>query len=122
MTIIRMASTFASTGRSMKNFEIMAGPSTRAACRHGGGGLDLRIDLLARDRPQQAVDDHAVVLVEPLLDHPHGTDQRSDLDLALLDLVAGVDHQYVEAALVAAERNLGHQQCVLRLAPRDAHA
>src|SRR5215468_6441574 len=121
MTTIRMASTFASTGRSMKNFEIMAGPSAGAA-RRRGGGLHLRIDLLARDRPQEAVDDDAVVLVEPLLDHPHGVDQGSDLDLALLDLVAGVDHQHVEATLVAAERDLGHQQRSLRLAARDAHA
>ena len=72
------------TGRSMKNFEIMAGSYLAAA----GGGFDLlelRIDLLAGDRAQQPGDDDAVVRLQAALDDAQIALQRPDLHLALLD-------------------------------------
>src|SRR5437868_3333609 len=107
MTTIRMASTFASTGRSMKNFEIMAGPSARGAlCLRIGGGLNLRIDLLARDCAQETNHDHSIVGRETALNDAHRIDERADFDLALLDHVILVGDQNVAAALVAAERDV----------------
>src|SRR5437899_8525908 len=56
ITIIKMASTFARTGRAMKKSEIMA-PLLFGAHAGGwrrSGGLELRIDLLPRDGPQDA--------------------------------------------------------------------
>src|SRR5436190_2863582 len=67
MTIIRIASTLARTGRSMKNLEIMARP---LLCDAGGRirRLHLRIDLLSRDRAQDAGDDHAVFGLQAAFD------------------------------------------------------
>ena len=74
MTIIRMASTFARTGRSMKNFEIMTRPllavaagSAAADCGH----LQLRIDLLPGDRVEDALHDDAILRLEPAVDDAH---------------------------------------------------
>src|SRR5436190_12199125 len=116
MTTIRIASTLARTGRSMKNFEIMAGPS---ASLGGLRRLGLRIDLVARDGAQEPADDHAVVRRDALLDHTQGLDHRADLDLALLDHVLLVDDQHVAAALVAAEGDVRHQEGVLLLPERQ---
>src|SRR5215471_9668675 len=92
ITTIKMASTFARTGRAMKKSEIMAPLlfAARARDRRRSGGLELRIDLLARNRPQDAGDDDAIVRLEPALDHAQVADPGADHDLALLDrIVAG---------------------------------
>ena len=96
----------------MKNFEIMARPPARAA--PAAGALPAVCSCgstfwpgMARSMPG---DHHAVVRRQPLLDHAQVADQRADLDLALLDDIVLVDDQHVAAALVAAERDVGHQQ------------
>src|SRR6516225_2647229 len=83
ITKIKMASTFARTGRAMKKSEIMAPLlfAARARGRRRSGGLELRIDLLARDRPQDAGDDDAIVRREPGLDHAQVADPGADHDL-----------------------------------------
>src|SRR4029078_2411935 len=75
ITTIRMASTFARTGLSMKNFEIMSAASARAA-----GGLHLRVNLLTRDGPQQATDDHPILAGEAVVDDAHRADERPQFD------------------------------------------
>src|SRR5262245_13703462 len=116
---MRMASTFASTGRSIKNLEIIVSPSARS---RRGGGLHLWIDLLPWDCPQQPSDDHAIVRRKTAFDHAHGIHNRPDLDLALFDRVVLTDHQHVAAALVAAERNVRHEQLIFGIRTRNAHA
>jgi hypothetical protein len=111
ITTIKMASTFARTGRAMKKSEIMAG----AICRPGSGRrrgnrLKLRIDLLTRNCAQNAGDDHAIVRLEPAFDHAQVADFGTDGGLALLDDVVLVEHQQVASALIGAERGVGHQQ------------
>src|SRR5215472_571593 len=108
ITTIKMASTFARTGRAMKKSEIMAPLlfAARARGRHRSGGLELRIDLLARDRPQDAGD----------------ADAGADHDLALLDRVVLVEHEQVASALIAAERGIRHQQGLLLVGGADPHA
>src|ERR1700749_5213042 len=60
ISTIRIAMTLERTGRSMKNFEIMAWlPSIRRCGRFDF--LQLRIDLLAGDGAQQSGDHHTVV-------------------------------------------------------------
>src|SRR5262245_63982686 len=88
-----MASTFARTGRAMKKSEIMATRlfGARARDRRRSGGLELRIDLLTRDRPQDAGDDDAIVGLEPALDHAQVADPGADHDLALLDRIVLVE-------------------------------
>src|SRR3954467_15729220 len=103
---MRMASTFASTGRSIKNLEIIVSPS---AGGRGGDGLHLRIDLLPGNRAQESTDDHTIVGGETGFDHTHRVHQRADADLALFDLVVLTDHQHVAAALIAAERDVRHE-------------
>ena len=61
ITTIRMASTLARTGRSMKNFEIMALRLAAASRAAAVAACSLRIDLLARDGAQDARDDDAFV-------------------------------------------------------------
>src|SRR5262245_66694014 len=101
ITTIKMASTFARTGRAMKKSEIMAPLlfAARARGRRRSGGLELRIDLLARDRPQDAGDD-AIVRHEPGLDHAQVADPGADHDLALLDRVVLVEPEQVASALI----------------------
>src|SRR6202012_6036745 len=70
----------------------------------------LRVDLLAWNGIHDAADDDTIVLGKALIDHPHLADDLSGLDLTLLDDAVLVDHQHVTAALVAAERDIGHQQ------------
>ena len=100
------------TGRSMKNFEIMAGSYLADA----GGCFDLlqlRIDLLAGDRAQQPGDHDAVVRLQAAFDHAQPAVELPDLHLALLDHVVAVHDQHVAAGLVAAERGVGDEQRVL---------
>src|SRR5262249_57604418 len=109
ITIIKMASTFARTGRAMKKSEIMAPLLFAARARgwHRSDGLKLRIDLLARDRPQDAGDDDAIVGLEPALDHAQVADPGADRDLALLDRIVLVEHDQVPSALVAPHPPIG---------------
>jgi hypothetical protein len=93
----------------MKKSEIMF------ACRYlaalaAGAGLHLRVDLLARYRPQNAGDDDAIPAFDPAFDRPQVADLGADRDLALLHHVVLVDDQEVAPALVAAERGIRHQQ------------
>src|SRR5262245_6981919 len=116
MTTIRMASTFARTGRSMKNFEIM----TRALLRCGRlrrrrlRYLQLRIDLLPGDRVEDALHDDAILRLEPAVDDAHLADRLAGLHPALVDDVVGIDHQHVATGLVGSQRDLWHQQRPLR--------
>ena len=49
-------------------------------------------------------------LVSPFSITRNVADTAADLDLALLDHVVLVDDQHIAAALIAAERDIGHQQ------------
>src|SRR6516162_10231301 len=122
ITTMRMASTFAKTGRSMKNFEIMA-PLIRAG-RLGGRGLrrlQLRIDLLPRYGVEDAGHDHPLVRLEPAVDHAHLARRLAELHPALLDDAVGVDNEHVAARLIGADRDFRHEQRLLR-PQRHPHA
>src|SRR5262245_65430988 len=124
ITIIKMASTFARTGRAMKKSEIMAPRlfGARARRRRRSGGRKLRIDLLTRDRPQDAGNDDAIVGLEPALDHAQVADPGADRDLALLDRIVVVEHEQITSALVAAERGIRYQQRLLLVGGANSHA
>src|SRR2546428_13074658 len=93
ITIIKMASTFARTGRAMKKSEIMAPLlfAARGRGRRRSEGLALRIHLLTRDRPQDAGDADAIVGLDPALAHPPGAAPGPDRNLARLARIAWVD-------------------------------
>ena len=63
----------------------------------------------------------ACALVTAAFDHAQIADHLPGLHLALLDDVVLVDHEHIAAALIGAERNVGHQQSRSRLR-RNAHA
>src|SRR4029453_10921936 len=111
MTIVRMASTFARTGRSMRNFEIMTrallccGRLRRRRLRY----LQLRIDLLPGDRVEDALHDDAILRLEPAVDDAHLADRLAGLPPGLVDDVVGIDHQHVAAGLVGSKRDLRPQ-------------
>src|SRR5262245_19971938 len=124
ITIIKMASTFARTGRAMKKSEIMA-PLLFAARARGwrrSDGLKLPIDLLTRDRPQDAGDDDTIVGLEPALDHAQVADPGADRDLALLDRIVLVEHEQVAPSLIAAERGIRYQQGLPLVGRANPHA
>ena len=98
--------TLARTGRSMKNFEIMAGSYLAAR------GCDSIVCScgstfwpgIARNRPAITTRSSAF---DAAFDHAQFAVERAGLHLALLDHVVLVDDQHVAAALVAAERGSG---------------
>src|SRR5258708_16666122 len=100
ITIIKMASTFARTGRAMKKSEIMAPLlfAARGRGRRRSEGLELRIDLLTRDRPQDAGDDDAIVGLEPALDHTQVADPPTDRNLSLLHRIVLPAHAHVPSS------------------------
>src|SRR6516225_9401991 len=124
ITIIKMASTFARTGRAIKKSEIMAPRlfGARARRRRRSGGRKLRIDLLTRDRPQDAGNNDMIVGLEPALDHTQVADPGADRDLALLDRIVVVEHEQITSALVAAERGIRYQQRLLLVGGANPHA
>jgi hypothetical protein len=79
----------------MKKSEIMAPLlfGGRAGDWRRGGGLDLRIDLLPRDGPQDAGNHDTIVGFESALDHAQVADPGADRDLALLDRIILVEHE-----------------------------
>src|SRR5271155_381339 len=98
-----MARTFARTGRSMKNFEIIFG-SSGSVCRRRGAQFGF--DLLARDRPHDAADHDPIVLGQAFFYDAQFADELSGLDLALFDDAILVDHEHVTAGLIRAERSV----------------
>src|SRR5579875_260522 len=117
ISTIRIAMTFARTGRSIKNFEIK-----RGALGIGRGSLDLWLDLLARHGPLQPRDDDVVVRREPGFDDPHGADELPERHALLLHHVIGTDRQHIIAGLIVAKRRGGHQQRRHVALQRHAHA
>ena len=114
-----MASTFASTGRSMKNFDIMLRiPADYFAASADRTCASTFCPGMASMMPPTTTRSS---LVSPLSMTRSRVDQRTGLDLALLDDIVLVDDEHVAAALVAAERDIGHEQRRLRLR-RHAHA
>ena len=107
------------TGRSMKNFEIMASPiwPMRAAARFSAACGSTFWPGIARNSP--AIDD-TVVGLEAAFDHAQIVLDRPGLDLALLDDVVAVHDQHVASGLVAAQRHVRHQQRVLLLIEGNA--
>src|SRR5215216_1949529 len=87
--IIRIAMTLERTGRSMKNFEIMA-RLLLGRSRLGFDRFQLRIDLLAGNRAQQPGGDHAVVGLQALFNDAQPALQRPDAHLALFDDIFAV--------------------------------
>src|SRR5437016_2677551 len=96
--IIRIAMTLERTGRSMKNFEIMA-RLLLGRCWLCFDRFQLRIDLLAGNRTQQPRGDDAVVGLQPLVDDTQPALQRPDPHLALLDDIFAVHDQQVASGL-----------------------
>ena len=91
-------------------------------CRRRFDLLQLRIDLLAGDRAQQPGGDDAIVGLQAAFDHAQLALQRPGPHLALLDDVFAVHDQHVASGLVAAERDVGHQQRILLLVEGHADA
>src|SRR6186997_3445505 len=100
------------TGRSMKNFEIMArlllGRSWLCFDL-----LQLRIDLLAGNRAQQPGSDDAVVGLQAFLDDAQFALLRPDPHLALFDDIFTVHDQQIAPGLVAPESHVRNEQPVL---------
>src|SRR6516225_6445191 len=119
-----IASTLARTGRSMKNLEIMPRAPARSRLEVGRRRrLDLgllRGDLPPRDGALRIGDHDPVVLRKPLGDRAQASEELTDLDIALLDLVILVDHQEISAELTGADRGVWHQKRFPRL-PDQRH-
>ena len=107
--------TLARTGRSMKNFEIMRW------CLFGRSPAALRSSAVA-DRPSgresarsSAGDDHAVVGLQAAFDHPQVAHRAArSATLRCSTTLSLVHHQHIASGLIAAERDVGHQQRVRR--------
>src|ERR1700720_3337546 len=70
ISTMTIASTFARTGRSMKNLEIMARPRSRLV---GRDRCFLRRDLIAGDRALQAGDHHLILGLQAGFNDPQHT-------------------------------------------------
>ena len=110
--------TFARTGRSMKNLEIIA----RRRPPRRFERLQLRLDLLPGHGRQHAGDDDAVVGRDARGDDPQLADQLADLDGALLDDVVLAGDEHIAPALVGADGAIRNEQHVGLVAERHAHA
>src|SRR5579863_4944731 len=100
ITSVRIAMTLARTGRSMKNFEIIAGLFGVVV----GKCLQLRLDLLSRRGLQQPDDDDFIFHRQPRLDAAEAAERLADRDLSLLNDIIGVHDEDIAAALVGADR------------------
>src|SRR6516162_4840108 len=109
--------TFARTGRSMKNLEIIAGSRRSDApwSLFGSELMQFGRDLLPRNGAQDAADNHPVVLGQAAPDDPQFTNQLRRLDAALFDHIVFVDYKHIAPALIAADRDVRHQQGRLQL-------
>src|SRR5215472_7515389 len=115
-----IASTLARTGRSMKNLEIMPRAPARSRFEVGRRRrLDLgllRGDLPPRDGALRIGDHHPVVLRKPLGDRAQASEELTDLDDTLLDLVVLVHQQEIAAELAGADRRVRDQERLADLA------
>jgi hypothetical protein len=108
----------------MKNFENIGGYSGLAVSEGTAmGGASCGV---TRNGALDAVHDDLVGRREPRRDHPQAADQRAGGHALLLHRVLIVDDEDEGAALVGADRGIGHQEGVLVLAERhpdtDEHA
>ena len=109
------------TGRSMKNFEIMAGSYLAAA---GGASIFFSCGStfwpgIARNSPAVTTRSSAFRPLSITRSSPSSGPVR---DLALLDDILAVHDQHIAAGLVAAERHVRHEQRVLLPVERHADA
>src|SRR2546430_1443098 len=99
----------AKIGRSMKKREMRMGRSGASVglARRGCGGCRtlgglLRHHLDARTRPHQAVDDDAVIRLEPGRDHAQAVHDRAERHVFGAGDVLAVDHEHEFAHLLGA--------------------
>ena len=105
--------TFARTGRSMKNFAIMACPICGVARRLRSCSCGSTFwPGIARSRPPVTTRSSAF---RPFSITRRLALQRPGLHLALLDDIVGIDDEHIASALIAAERNVRHEQRIRRL-------
>src|SRR5438132_8841793 len=112
--IIRIAMTLERTGRSMKNFEIMAAVLFRCSLTTRLDFLQLRIYLLAGDRAQQPGDNDAVIGLQAAFDDAQVAFERPGLHLSLLDDVFAGHGKQISSSLIAAQRDIGYEQRVIQ--------
>src|ERR1700722_9287887 len=98
----RMAITPGSLGRSTKTAEIML--RLIRALRRGWWAGRAGTDLDAGSNALDAIGDDHLAVFQPTRDHGGGWRRLSQLDAALLDLVAGADHIDVIPLLVRQHR------------------
>src|ERR671912_83361 len=129
---IRIDSTPAKIGRSMKNFERFTAPSSRRA--DAGSALcevrraavvgfarrrvhrhRLRLDERARAHPLQAVDDDALAVGHALGDDPKATHGRADRHRPIDDAIVAIDNEHEALVLIRAQCTLVHNDRWLRL-------
>ena len=113
-----IASTFARTGCSIKNFDIIAAFPERVDCGQ------LRHDLSAGARPPQFADDDPIVGSQPRSDRAQAAKYLSQLNVAFFDNVVVIDDEQVTAALIFLQRPVRDKQRVARAAlhrQSDAH-
>src|SRR5882724_11714588 len=122
ISTITMASTLASTGRSMKNLEIMT-PYRPALVGRSLEGRRLGRDLAPRHGATARRQHDAIVGRQTTGDHPEIANQQlACLDALLVDDVVLVDHQDVLARLVFGHGPVGYGQDVRCAQPHgDAH-
>ena len=96
-----IASTLASTGRSMKNLEII---------QLAGGGAGSRSDLVAGDGAVQPGDNDVVIGLQSGRDDSQRAIFLAGFDVLLLDHVIPVDDEDVAPLLIRAEGHVRHEQ------------
>src|SRR6516165_6230309 len=120
-SIVSSAMTLARTGRSMKNFAIMAAlPSGRDLVRRRQWPLSRRHEV-AGYGVLQPIDDDLTVRIEAGGDGAQSVLDRTGLDALLLHLVVRTDDEEITPDLVAAHHPVGYHQLRYRLGERDAH-
>src|SRR5262245_42915589 len=129
-TTMTIDNTVAKIGRSMKKWDKFMQPSSSPACLWLGRGrfwhwqdlipgdrLRLGIDLTACPYPLHAVDDHPILRLQPIENHPQTVDNRPQFDPTILRSVLVIDHEGEALCLITADcRIWDHHRAVLAAA------
>src|SRR6201987_882214 len=108
ITISTIAKTFARTGCSMKNFDII-GASSRSLL-NAARRSQLRRHFHALRHAPEIADHDPVVAVDAARRHLPGADGLTKLDITLLHNAVVADDKEIPATLILLQGDLGHEQ------------
>src|SRR5271169_5771007 len=121
--VIKIASTVANIGRSMKNEEMFMarrlGSGVRGCGTHGNS---LRRHRDPGVHSLCAVYDDHIAGLEPFPYDPQAIDHASELDLAIFNLIIGTEQQYVLLILVGVDGTIIDQDRRMLLTAEQLHA